>query len=83
MVRYAYTLHESAAASLLAARKAERSDLLRFIDALASTPSRREAETVLDELGRRNEVAYVGHFRVVYWADHAAKEVRIMDIRQY
>jgi hypothetical protein len=83
VVRYAYTLHESVAAALLAARKAGRSELLRFMDALANAPSRREAEAVLDELGRRNEVAYVGHFRVVYWADHAAKEIRIMDIRQY
>ncbi len=83
MVRYTYTLHESAAALLFAVRKVERSDLLQFIDVLANAPNRREAEAVLDELGRRNEVAYVGHFRVVYWTDHATKEVRIMDIRQF
>jgi hypothetical protein len=82
-VRYAYTLHESATVALLAASRAGRSELLRFFDVLSNSPSQREEEAVMDELGRRNEVAYVGHYRVVYWADHAAKEVRIIDLRQY
>ena len=30
-----------------------------------------------------NEVVYTAHFRVTYWADHAVKEVRIMDVRRF
>ena len=41
------------------------------------------AEQVIDEAGRTNEVTYTAHFSVTYWADHAVKEVRIVDVRRY
>ncbi len=81
--RYAYSLHERATLAVLATDDSERRELLGLFEALASEPGRRTTESVIDETGRANEVAYSEHYRVVYWADHAVKEVRIMDVRRY
>jgi hypothetical protein len=81
--RYAYSWRERAGLAILAADEGERRELLDVCEALARNPSRRGAEHVIDETGRTNEVAYTARFRVTYWADHAAKEVRIMDVRRF
>jgi hypothetical protein len=82
-LRYAYSLHERAAQATIVADDSARSELLGFFNTLARNPGRCGAEQAIDEAGRPNEVAYTDHFRVVYWADHAAKEVRIIDVRRY
>jgi hypothetical protein len=82
-LRYAYSLHERAARATIAAADTERSELLHFFEMIARDPGRRGTEQVIDETGRTNEVAYTDHFRVVYWADHAVKEIRIIDVRGY
>jgi len=81
--RYAYSLHERAAFGILSADEDERGELLEVCEALARDPARHGTEQVIDEAGRANEVIYTAHFRVVYWADHALKEVRIMDVHRY
>jgi hypothetical protein len=81
--RYAYALHERAALAILAADDDERLELLDHCEALARAPDKRGTEQVMDDAGRTNEVSYTTHFRIVYWADHAVKEVRIMDVRRY
>ncbi len=82
-MRYAYSLHESAVLALVALHDSERRELLDACDALARSPGRSGTEQVIDEVGRTNEVVYTAHFRVIYWADHAVKEVRIMDVRRF
>ncbi len=81
--RYAYSWREQAALTILAADEDDRRELLDVCDELTRSPGRRGAEQVIDEAGRANEVVYTARFRVTYWADHAAKEVRIMDVRRY
>jgi hypothetical protein len=81
--RYAYSLHERAARAIIAADDSETAELLGLFEALAREPGRRGTENVIDESGRTNEVIYSANFRVVYWPDHAIKEVRIMDVRRY
>lgn len=82
-LRYAYSLHEHAIQALIAASDSERAELLRLFEALAREPDRRGSETVIDKAGRVNEVTYTARYRVVYWPDHAVKEVRITDVRRY
>ena len=82
-LRYAYALHERVALVLIDCDAQACAELLRFFDTLARNPGKQEIEAVTDDTGRRNEVAYSDHFRVVFWADHAAKEIRIMDARRY
>jgi hypothetical protein len=82
-LRYIYSLHERVARFLIDCDAQERVELLRFFDSLANDPGRKEDEAVIDNAGRRNEVAYSEHFRIIFWADHAEKEIRIMDARLY
>lgn len=82
-MRYAYSLHESAVLALVALDDSERREVIDACDALARSPSRRGAEHVMDAAGRANEVIFTAHFRVTYWADHAVKEIRIVDVRRY
>lgn len=79
--RYAYSWREGAALAILAADDDERRELLDVCDALARSPSQRGTEQVIDDAGRTNQVVYTAHFRVTYWADHAVREMRIMDVR--
>lgn len=81
--RYAYSWRERAALAILAADDDERRELVDVSEALTRSPGQRGAEQVSDEAGRTNEVIYTAHFRVTYWTDHAAKEVRIMDVRRF
>jgi hypothetical protein len=81
--RYAYSLHERAALGILGADEAGRRELLDVCEALARSPGRPGTEQVIDESGRINQVTYTARFRIVYWTDHAVKEVRIMDVRRY
>lgn len=81
--RYAYSWRERAALAILAADEDERQESLAVCEALARSPSQRGAEQVIDDVGRTNEVIYTAHFRVTYWADHAMKELRIMDVRRF
>jgi hypothetical protein len=83
ILRYAYSLHERATRAIIAADDSERAELLALFEALAREPGRRGTEQVNDETGRTNEVTYTHRFRIVYWPDHAVKEVRIMDVRSY
>jgi hypothetical protein len=81
--RYAYSLHERAAWAVLEVEDSDRRELLTLFETLASAPSRPATERVIDETGRPNAVTYTAHFRVIYWADHAVKEIRILDVRRY
>lgn len=81
--RYAYSLHERATRAVLESDGSERNELLALFELLAREPGRPAAEHVVDASGRANPVVYSAHFRVIYWADHAVKEIRIMDVRRY
>jgi hypothetical protein len=81
--RYAYSWRERAALAILAAQDDERQELLALCDALSRNPSQRGGEQVIDETQRINEVVYTARFRVTYWVDHAAREVRIIDARRF
>lgn len=81
--RYAYSLHERAIRAIITADDSERAELLWLFETLAREPGRRGTENVIDESGRTNEVVYTANFRVVYWPDHAIKEIRVMDVRRH
>lgn len=82
-MRYAYSLHEWAVLALVAFDNRERRELLDVCEVLTRSPGQRGSEQVIDEASRTNEVIYTAHFRVTYWTDHAAKEVRIIDVRRF
>ena len=58
----------------------ERRRLEQFFDALQERPGQLGDAYLRDHEGRRVEVKYVGRFRVVYWVDHAVKEVKVLKL---
>ena len=54
--------------------------VLDFIESLADNPFRDGDETISDEHGRIVQVKMLGRFVLFYWADHASKEVRVVDL---
>lgn len=51
-----------------------------FVESLAGDPFREGEEKTLDEHGRIVHVKMLGRLVLFYWLDHAAKEVRVVDL---
>jgi mRNA-degrading endonuclease RelE of RelBE toxin-antitoxin system len=51
-----------------------------FIESLAGNPFREGDATIPDEHGRTVQVKMLGRLVLFYWADHAEKEVRVVDL---
>ena len=54
--------------------------VLNFIESLAGNPFREGDATIPDEHGRAVQVKLLGRLVLFYWADHADKEVRVVDL---
>jgi hypothetical protein len=72
----------SRTAAFYTAKKRERKALLDFFERLARDPFTETEWVVTDAAGRPNCRAAVGRFLVTFWADHAAREVRIVKIER-
>ena len=61
-------------------RRSEKDALARFF--LEHYPPLKGETTERDDIGRTVEVKFVGKFKVVYWADHPAKEVKVLKLER-
>ncbi len=71
-----------AAEILRAIRGNQRISLVAFIDSLSGDPNKGGDYTERDETGRQLEIKVIGSFAITYWADHAALEVKVVDLRR-
>jgi hypothetical protein len=74
-----YVRHEFNVA-LLSASRNYREQITRFIESLAGNPFQTGDYSENDSSGRLCSVKVIGKFAVYFWADHAAKEVRVVDL---
>jgi hypothetical protein len=58
----------------------DRDRFCDFVESLADDPFRAGDATTRDDTGRVVQVKMLGRFALFYWADHAAKEVRVVDL---
>lgn len=65
-----------------ALRRPEKEVIERFFDALENNPFLKGETTELDEVGRTVQVKFMGRFKVVFWADHPVKEVKILKLER-
>jgi hypothetical protein len=79
MKSYDFVLSSRAFHFLEKVKKAERHYLLRRFEALAARPQQ-EPDGFLETYPRPLSLKHFGAFRVSYWVDHPASEVRITDI---
>ena len=74
-------LREEAFEFLRGQRPGGREKLLAFLRSLRKDPFRKGDYTERDEMGRDIEVAVVGHYAVLFWADHPVKEIKVVELR--
>lgn len=77
---YDYTLSGVAVRALLGAPKSLRRRAEQFIDELTSDPFREADFTELSPSGRTFFVYVQGDLVLTLWVDHAAKEVRFVNV---
>jgi hypothetical protein len=75
---YRYVLDQAVAERLLRLSARQIRSLIELFQHLADNPGEAGAEWVPDREGRKNQAMIHGPFTVVYWADHAVRELRIV-----
>jgi len=81
MISYSVYIESSVAESLSGLKSTERNQLLRLFNKLRSYPFLEGDYVERDDIGRLMQVLVVGRRAVVFWADHAVKEVKILDLK--
>lgn len=59
----------------------DQSKITRFLDALSGNPFLPGDYAERDDIGRPIQVLIIGRHAVCYWADHAVKEIKILDLK--
>lgn len=59
----------------------EKREITWLIDELAQNPFRKGDYIENDSLGRSVQVVVIGNRALWFWADHAFKEVKVIDLR--
>lgn len=59
----------------------ERNQILRLLKKLRANPFLEGDYVERDNIGRLMQIVIVGQSAVVFWADHAVQEVKIIDLR--
>ena len=80
MARYSVYVHEEALSSLPKSASRRRA-VMDFIRKLGDDPFQQGDYAEQDDIGRQIEVKVVGRFAVSFQADHAAKEMKVVDIQ--
>ncbi len=81
MISYSVYVESGVAESLLRLKSTERGRLLRFFHKLRANPFLEGDYTEHDDIGRLLQVFVIGRHAVVFWVDHAVKEVKILDFK--
>lgn len=81
MISYSVFVESSVTDTLMGLKPKSRDQVLRFLKKLRSNPFFEDDYFEVDEIGRPMQVMVVGKLAVVFWADHAVKEVKIIDLR--
>ena len=81
MTPYRVFIAAEVIATLRKRGKREQQFITRLFDELAQDPSRPGDYAEQDEIGRPVQVVIIGSSAVCFWADHAVKEVRIVDLK--
>ncbi|MFH1497167.1 MAG: hypothetical protein ABII82_05005 [Verrucomicrobiota bacterium] len=77
---YGYVLEASAAEFLLRLDEPDARHLLANVRWLASNPHEPGADEHRDGSGRLVQAHLIGHYTVITWADHAVRELRVVEI---
>jgi hypothetical protein len=62
---------------------ATRRMIISQIEKLANVPHTNGDFEVIDSTGRKNQVQVLHGYAITFWADHAVKELRIVDVTRF
>ena len=79
---YEPVLSSKAAAFLIVRSKAKQRKLIGLLYQLADSPSQIGDYSEPDEAGREIQFILIRDLLIAFWADHAVKELRIVDIEE-
>lgn len=79
---YEPVLSSKAAAFLVSLPKLRQRKLIGLLYQLADNPSQIGDYTELDQTGREVQFIIVRDLLIAFWADHAVREMRIVDIEE-
>jgi hypothetical protein len=79
---YEPVLSSKAAAFLVAISKARQGRMIGLLYQLAENPSQIGDYSEPDETGREVQFILVRDLLIAFWADHAVRELRIVDIEE-
>ena len=82
MNRYNVFLRFEAIEALKATGGLQRKQLSTYIDQLGNNPDSAGDYTERDDTDRIIEIKVVGQYAITFWADHAAEEIKVVDIRR-
>ena len=82
MPSYVLFLRAEAASFLHSLRREEKEPLRRFFDFLEQYPTTVGEATERDSVGRAVQVKFVRRLKVVYWVNHADKEVKVLRLER-
>ncbi len=82
MPSYALFLRVEAAGFFHSLRREEKEPLRRFFDLLEQYPTTIGEATERDSVGRTVQVKFVRRLKVVYWANHADKKVKVLRLER-
>jgi hypothetical protein len=78
---YTLFVHGEVMNRLLQTTSARRQMLLAFFDRLAENPFQDGDFVVNDSLDRKSQVKQVGRWLVTFYADHAVREIQVLDLQ--
>jgi len=81
MTPYRVFIAAEVIATLRTRKRREQLAITRLFDDLAQDPSRPGDYAERDEIGRPIQVVIIASSAVCFWADHAVKEVKIVDLK--
>lgn len=77
---YRYVIERRVAEYVGALPRPRARQLMAFFEYLARNPALTGVDWAIDANGRRNEALLFGSIPLVYWTEHAVREVRIVDV---
>ena len=81
MIAYSVFLASGVVELLPGLKLRERTQLMRLFNRFRSDPFVEGDYTERDDIGRLMQVLVVGRHAIVFWVDHAVKEVKVLDLR--
>ncbi len=75
-----YSANAAAVDFMVGCKPADRRRIITVLDRLVDNPAIKADAFFREESGRKISIVRLSGFRIAFWVDHFAKEVRVVDV---